>query len=85
MADEEMKKAIANVLGLFNVDSLTLEQRKIIDALLEKKECIAVLPTGFGKSLPYQILVPIKRQLNINDGRKVIMCSPLVALMRAQS
>jgi hypothetical protein len=31
--------------------------------MLAKKDYIAVLPTGYGKSLPYQIFLPVVREL----------------------
>ncbi|XP_063400160.1 probable ATP-dependent DNA helicase RecQ [Mytilus trossulus] len=49
---------------------------------------MAILPTGFGKLLPYQMLVSVRRELeketSSDDVGKVIVCSPLVALMADQ-
>ena len=53
--------------------------RKILKALLQRKDCVAVLPTGYGKSLPYQIAISVKRTLLRDDGEKFIVCCPLVA------
>ncbi|XP_061169985.1 bifunctional 3'-5' exonuclease/ATP-dependent helicase WRN-like [Saccostrea echinata] len=43
---------------------------------------MAVLPTGFGKSLPYQLLPLVQREI----GRTgiVLVCCPLVSLMKDQ-
>ncbi|XP_071151009.1 ATP-dependent DNA helicase RecQ-like [Mytilus edulis] len=84
MAEQKLEQAIGKVLLNFNIDTLKLEQRKMLDALLSSKDCIGVLPTGYGKSLPYQMLVSIKRELGIDDA-KVVVCSPLVALMQDQT
>ena len=84
MDDEKRELAIEKVVNSFGVECLKVEQRKMLNALLEKKDCMAVLPTGFGKSLPYQMLVPLQRELGLGAG-KVIVCSPLIALMQDQS
>ena len=34
---------------------LKTEQRAVLDAFIEKKDVFALLPTGFGKSLIYQL------------------------------
>lgn len=52
-------------------------QRRIIDAVLAGRDCIAVMPTGAGKSLTFQI--PAK----ILPGA-VLVLSPLLSLMKDQ-
>lgn len=47
---------------------------------------MAILPNGYGKSLPYQMLIPLRRMLQIpgTDPANVIVCSPIIALMQNQ-
>ncbi len=52
-------------------------QRKVIDAVLGGRDCIALMPTGAGKSLTFQI--PAK----ILNG-PVVVISPLISLMKDQ-
>lgn len=52
-------------------------QRLIIDALLEGKDCIGVMPTGAGKSLTFQVPALLM------DGT-VLVLSPLISLMKDQ-
>jgi len=52
-------------------------QREVIDAVLEGRDCIAVMPTGAGKSLTYQL------PARIMDGT-VLVISPLISLMKDQ-
>ncbi len=52
-------------------------QRPLIDAVLAGKDALAVLPTGGGKSLCYQLPALVKKGL-------VLVISPLVALMEDQ-
>lgn len=52
-------------------------QRPVMEALLEGRDCLAVLPTGAGKSLCYQLPALVRQGL-------VIVVSPLVALMQDQ-
>ena len=52
-------------------------QREIIDAVLAGRDCIAVMPTGAGKSLTYQLPARIL-------GGTVLVVSPLISLMKDQ-
>ena len=77
--------ALTKVLKLFDVKELKKEQSEIINSLFHKRDCIAVLPTGFGKSLPFQLYLLLKREMTrMSSDEKVIVCSPLLALMQDQ-
>ena len=52
-------------------------QRPVIEALLAGQDCMAVLPTGGGKSLCYQLPALVR-------GGLVLVISPLVVLMQDQ-
>jgi ATP-dependent DNA helicase RecQ len=52
-------------------------QRPVVEAMLEGRDCLAVLPTGAGKSLCYQLPALVR-------GGLVLVISPLVALMEDQ-
>ena len=48
--------AITKVISrLENISSLKGEQRTALEAFLSGKDVFAILPTGFGKSLIYQL------------------------------
>lgn len=61
----------------FQLDSFRIGQQEILQSILEAKDVLAVLPTGGGKSLCYQLPAIFKNQL-------VIVISPLIALMKDQ-
>ena len=57
--------------------------------VIDNKDMLAVLPTGYGKSLIYQLLAPIYNFMDFagSPGDKkstVIVISPLNALIRDQ-
>lgn len=61
----------------FHLSHFRRGQKEIIAAVLAKKDALAVLPTGGGKSLCYQFPATYHKKL-------VIVVSPLVALMKDQ-
>jgi ATP-dependent DNA helicase RecQ len=62
---------------VFGFDDFRPGQREVIDAVLEGRDCIAVMPTGAGKSLTYQL------PARMLDGT-VLVISPLISLMKDQ-
>jgi ATP-dependent DNA helicase RecQ len=73
-----MKKDFAEVLEhVFHFKQFRNGQREIISALLDKRDALAVMPTGSGKSLCYQFPALYTEKL-------VIVVSPLIALMKDQ-
>jgi ATP-dependent DNA helicase RecQ len=61
----------------FGHQSFRPGQREVVEALLSGRDCLAVLPTGAGKSLCYQLPALVRQGL-------VVVISPLVALMQDQ-
>jgi ATP-dependent DNA helicase RecQ len=62
---------------VFGYDAFRPGQREVIDAVLAGRDCIAVMPTGAGKSLTFQVPAMIL-------SGTVLVVSPLISLMKDQ-
>ncbi|MBW3661021.1 MAG: ATP-dependent DNA helicase, partial [Gemmatimonadetes bacterium] len=61
----------------FGFDDFRPGQERVIEAVLEGRDCIALMPTGAGKSLTFQI------PARVLPGT-VLVLSPLISLMKDQ-
>ena len=69
MATCDVENTIRSVLSKSHINELKKEQRQILDNLPRREDCMVVLLTGYGKSLPYQIFAPIYHTLWDEKGR----------------
>ncbi|MAI17952.1 MAG: DNA helicase RecQ [Rhodobacteraceae bacterium TMED111] len=72
-----MKKPKTLLRDIFGFDEFRPGQREIIDAVSSKKNVLAIMPTGGGKSLCFQLPALMSKGLTV-------VISPLIALMRDQ-
>ncbi|MDX2020841.1 MAG: ATP-dependent DNA helicase RecQ [Deltaproteobacteria bacterium] len=72
-----LQKALVKLKEVFKIPSLRPGQAKIIESVLAGRDTLAVMPTGSGKSLTYQL------PSLILDGPTLVV-SPLLALIEDQ-
>ncbi len=72
-----VENALAALREHFGFEDFREGQREVIDAILEGRDTVVVMPTGGGKSLCYQLPALMK------PGATIVI-SPLIALMKDQ-
>ncbi len=77
MSPEKLATKTSVLRDIFGFDEFRSGQEDIVDDLLSDRHVLAVMPTGSGKSLCYQVPALVK-------GGLTIVVSPLVALMQDQ-
>jgi ATP-dependent DNA helicase RecQ len=74
VATQDLYRVLKDVFGF---DEFRPGQRQVIEAVMEGRDCIGVMPTGAGKSLTYQL------PARLLEGT-VLVVSPLISLMKDQ-
>lgn len=64
--------------SVFHVERLRGGQQQVIDSVLDGKDTLAIMPTGSGKSLCYQVPARVL-------GGLTVVISPLISLMKDQA
>ncbi|GAD00291.1 DNA helicase RecQ [Agarivorans albus] len=72
-----MQRAQQVLQDVFGFAEFRTGQAAVIERLLDNKDCLAIMPTGGGKSLCYQIPALVKSGLTV-------VVSPLISLMKDQ-
>lgn len=76
-ADPNLEDALQLLRQVWGYAELRAPQRRAILAVLRRRDCLAVLPTGGGKSLCYQVPALLLPGLTV-------VVSPLISLMQDQ-
>ena len=67
-----------------NIQALRKEQQLCLVTLARGKDVFAILPTGFGKSLIFQLLPQLAKAAMKSEMCSIVVVSPSVSVMRDQ-
>ena len=87
--DNDLQTALKESLALFPVDELKAEQRLIIEKIVARRDVFGQLPTGYGKSLTFQLLPGVLSCLKAKGyefppNPLVVVISPLMSIVEDQ-
>lgn len=82
-AKQSFGEALDSVLNSLERNfALKNEQRLALESFVSGKEdVLALLPTGFGKSLIYQLAPLVTKVMGVSETPVVAVVSPLIALV----
>ena len=81
----DFEQAIQASLREFpHIPRLKEEQKLCIQSVAKKRDVFGILPTGFGKSLIFQLLPRVLKESWKIERSTVIVVSPLVSIMKDQ-
>ena len=64
------------------ISSLKAEQKQAVVGVLNEKDVMAILPTGFGKSVIFELFTLMKMQED--ELTSLVIVSPLTSIMEDQ-
>lgn len=70
--------------GKIGIQTLKTKLEKTLRVLYDNKDVVFMLPTGFGKSVIFQVLPFLMQKENCCDMPSVIVVAPLNAIMQDQ-
>ena len=87
--ENDLQTALKESLALFPVDELKAEQRLIIETIVARREVFGQLPTGYCKSLTFQLLPGVLSSLKAKGyefppNPLVVVISPLISIVEDQ-
>ena len=82
--DQILKEILLELEDKGRKITLKDEQRKAVKQLYGKKDLVAVLPTGFGKSLAFQLLVLLENRNRKGHTASVLVICPLTSIINDQ-
>jgi len=85
----DLQQALAESLSSFSVMQLKAEQRFIIEKIVGRRDVFGQLPTGYGKSLTFQLLPGVLKSLNAKgydfpSTPLVVVISSLMSIVEDQ-
>ena len=84
-SNDKFQKALGDSLRDFpHITGLKAEQERCIKSIAGKHDVFAILPTGFGKSLIFQILPRVLKERWKMERTTVLVVTPLVSIMKEQ-
>ena len=82
MAEHDYDAIISEKLKLLKISSLKAEQKQAVVGVLSGKDVMAILPTGFGKSLIFELFTLVK--MHEDELTSLVIVSPLTSIMEDQ-